>query len=254
MIFFRIYAQSHTYCSLYDLIQIIAYYLGGADMIVKQRYVKKSEVVFCKETDLASSVLEKLYASGYRCIPILDKNMEKFIGNVYRVDILEYQKKHGAQDVQIAELAIDQDGTINMESPFYKVFFKIKRLPYLAVIDEYDNFYGILTHSKIFELLEEAWGYKTGSCALTIAIPVAEGILVKTLSLIRKKWPVQCVFSIDDDDWYLRRVIITLDKGANQQTVKEIESILHKVGARLVDIEVFDEEEFHKKRKNNLIF
>lgn len=216
-------------------------------MIVKQRYLKKSEVVFCLETDPASSVLEKLSSSGYRCIPILDKNGGKFVGNAYKVNILEYQKEHGEQEIQIAELAIDQDGTIEMESSFYKVFLKIKWLPYLAVTDEFGKFYGILTHSKVFELLEEAWGYKTGSCALTIAVPVAEGILAKILLLIRKKWPVQCVFSIDDEDWYLRRIIVTLDKGANQQIVKEIEGSLHKVGARLVDVEVFNEKEFNKQ-------
>lgn len=215
-------------------------------MIVKQRYLKKSDVVFCLETDLISSVLERLYSSGYRCIPILDKNGEKFVGNAYKVNILEYQQAHGEQDIQISELAIDHDGTIEMDSSFYKVFLKIKWLPYLAVTDEFGNFHGILTHSKVFELLEEAWGYKTGSCALTIAVPVAEGILAKTLLLIRKKWPVQCVFSIDDEDWYLRRIIITLDKGANKKTVKEIEGILHKIGARLVDVEVFNEEEFNK--------
>ncbi|WP_102691970.1 cyclic di-AMP binding protein CbpA [Rummeliibacillus pycnus] len=213
-------------------------------MIVKQRYVKKNDVVFCTETDLASSVLEKLHKSGYRCIPILDKNKEKFIGNAYKVEILEYQKKHDHQDIQISELAIDKDGIIDLNSSFYKVFLKIKWLPYLAVTDEQGKFCGILTHSKVFDLLEEAWGYKTGSCALTIAVPVAEGILVKTLLLIRKIWPVHSVFSIDDDDWYLRRVIITLDKGAKKQTVKEIESNLHKVGARLVDVEIFNQEEF----------
>ena len=218
-------------------------------MIVKQRYVKKSEVTFCTETDLASTVLEKLDASGYRCIPILDKKSEKFIGNAYKVDILEFQKKYGEKDVPISELAKDQDGTLEMTSSFYKVFLKIKQLPFLAVTDEFGNFHGIMTHSKVFELLEEAWGYKTGSCALTIAVPVAEGILAKTLLLIRKKCPVQCVFSIDDEDWYLRRVIITLDKGANKKTVKEIESILHKVGARLVDVEAFNEEEFNKSEQ-----
>ncbi|AMW99081.1 cyclic di-AMP binding protein CbpA [Rummeliibacillus stabekisii] len=209
-------------------------------MIVKQKYVNKHDVIFCKESDSISSVLKKLYSSGYRCIPILDDKEEKFVGNAFKVAILEYKLEHGNdEDIPIRDLAADPDGTIGMESSFYEVFFTIKRLPYLTVLDENDNFAGILTHSRVFELLEEAWGYKTGSCALTIALPDQEGILARTLSVIRKKWPVHCVFSIDDDDWYLRRVIVTLAKGATDQTVKEIEGILHKAGARLVDVEVF---------------
>lgn len=213
-------------------------------MIVKQRYVKKKEVVSCIETDLASEVLKKLNSSGYRCIPILDKNGINFVGNAYKVDILEYQKEHGDKDTFISSLATNKDGIIMEESSFYEVFFSIKRLPYLAVVNHEGSFTGILTHSKVFELLEEAWGYKTGSCALTIALPDTEGILAKTLTLIKKKWPVHCVFSLDDDDWYLRRIIITLKKGAKKDTIDEIESTLHKVGARLVDVEVFNKKDF----------
>ncbi|MGX9134516.1 cyclic di-AMP binding protein CbpA [Rummeliibacillus sp. JY-2-4R] len=217
-------------------------------MIVKQRYVSKRNVIFCKETDTISSVLTKLNESGYRCIPILDHLGEKFIGNAYKVDILEYLMENEKLDTEglISTLAKDKNGLIKEESSFYEVFLSIQWLPYIAVINEKGRFTGILTHSKVFQLLEEAWGYKTGSCALTIALPDEEGILVRTLSLIRKKSPVHCVFSIDDHDWYLRRVIVTLKKGATNNTVKEIEQLLYKVGARLIDVEVFNEDEYYK--------
>lgn len=213
-------------------------------MIVKQRYVKKTDVVWCKETDLSSKVLAKLNESGYRCIPILDENGEKFIGNAYKVTILEHQIEHGDEDLPIGSLAENKKGTIFEESSFYEVFSSIKSLPYLAVINSEDKFSGILTHSKVFEILEEAWGYKTGSCALTIALPDSEGILIKTLTLIKKQWPVHCVFSLDDNAWYLRRVIITLSKGATIHTVKTIETNIHKIGARIIDVEVFDKKKF----------
>src|SRR5690606_26790768 len=184
-------------------------------------------------------VLEKLYESGYRCIPVLDDAEEKFVGNAYKVHILEDQLEQ-QEDVPISQLLVDKDAVISKESSFYKVFFSIKKLPYLAVVDEDGLFAGILTHSKIFEILEEAWGYKTGSCALTIVFPETDGILAKTLSEIKKKHPIQCVLSLDDQEWYLRKVIVTLSKGATTKTVKDIETLLHKIGARIIDVEVFD--------------
>lgn len=213
-------------------------------MIIKQRLLKKNDVVWCKESDSSAEVLDKLKTSGYRCIPILDDNGQKFIGNAYKVSILEHMLEHEKEEVAIVELARDLDGTIFEESSFFESFFSIKRLPYLAVLDDEQNFVGILTHSKVFELLEEAWGYKTGSCALTIALPDTEGILAKVLTLVKKKTSVHSVFTIDDDNWYLRRVIITLGKEANQSTIKEIEELLHKVGARLIDVEVFNQDKF----------
>lgn len=215
-------------------------------MIIKQRLLKKNDVVWCKKSESTSQVLAKLKASGYRCIPILDDSGSKFVGNAYKVAILEYMLEHEEEEIPIAELARDSDGTIYEESSFFESFFSIKRLPYLAVLDEEQNFVGILTHSKVFELLEEAWGYKTGSCALTVALPDTEGILAKILTLVKKKTSVHSVFTIDDDNWYLRRVILTL-KDAQQTTIKEIEQLLHKVGARLIDVEVFNKDKFSKK-------
>ncbi|MDI7742080.1 cyclic di-AMP binding protein CbpA [Lysinibacillus fusiformis] len=216
-------------------------------MIIKQRLLKKNDVVWCKESESASQVLAKLKDSGYRCIPILDNSGQKFVGNAYKVTILEHMLEHEKEDVPISDLTKDKDGTIYEESSFFESFFSIKRLPYLAVLDEAQNFVGILTHSKVFELLEEAWGYKTGSYALTIALPDTEGILAKVLTLVKKKTSVHSVFTIDDDNWYLRRVILTLGKDAQEDTIKEIEELLHKVGARLIDIEVFNKEKSAKE-------
>jgi len=217
---------------------------GRKKLIVKQRYVKKSDVVWCTESESCTSVLAKLKESGFRCIPILDDHGQKFIGNAYKVAILEHLLEQPNMDIPISQLVQDVDGRIYEESSFFKVFFSIKRLPYLAVVDEHQQFVGIITHSKVFELLEEAWGYKTGSCALTIALPDTEGILAKILTLIKKKSTIKGVFSIDDDNWYLRRIIVTLGKGANNQTIKEVEELLHKVGARLIDVEIFNQDQF----------
>jgi len=212
------------------------------NMIIKQRLLKKTDVVWCKESDSSTKVLAKLKESGFRCIPILDNNGQKFVGNAYKVSILEHMIEFEKEEVPISELARDKDGTIFEGSSFFESFFSIKRLPYLAVVDESHNFVGILTHSNVFELLEEAWGYKTGSYALTIALPDTEGILAKVLTLVKKKTSIHSVFTIDDNKWYLRRVILTLGENANETTIKEIEGLLHKVGARLIDVEVFNKE------------
>jgi CBS domain-containing protein len=214
-------------------------------MLVKQKHVKKADVTYVTATDTAQEALQKLNESGFRCIPVLDETKTKFIGNVYKVTLLEYFVEHGNLDVVVEQLCEDHDRFIYEESSFYEVFHSIKMLPYLAVLDENENFSGIMTHAKVFELLEEAWGYKTGSCALTIALPDAEGILINVLSTIKKHATVHCIFSLDNDSAYLRRVIVTLEKPATANTVSKIERNLSKVGARIIDTEIFDEESFY---------
>lgn len=219
--------------------------LGGVFLLVKQKHVKKSDVTTVNTSDSAQVALERLNTSGFRCIPVLSDNHTKFVGNVYKVTLLEYFVEHGNLDVSVGELAEDQNGFISEESSFYEVFYSIKTLPYLAVLDEKGHFSGIMTHAKVFELLEEAWGYKTGSCALTIALPDAEGILINVLKTIKKHATVHCIFSLDNDSSYLRRVIVTLEKPATANTVSDIEHDLSKVGARIIDTEIFDTVSFN---------
>ncbi|AWE07774.1 hypothetical protein DCE79_10420 [Lysinibacillus sp. 2017] len=213
-------------------------------MLVKQKYLKKKDVSFVKETDTISKVLGQLNDNGFRCIPVLDAAGEKFIGNIYKVEVLEYKLKEGDMKEPVKILAEEADAFIHENSSFFEVFHSIKQLPYLAVVDTKGNFAGILPHSKVFELLEEAWGYRTGSCAITIALPDTDGILIKVLTAVKKIWSVHCLFSLDDDTTYLRRVVITLSKGAKQSTVDEIEASILKQGARIIDLEVFDKENF----------
>ena len=213
-------------------------------MLVKQKYLKKKDVSFVKETDTISKVLGQLNDNGFRCIPVVDEAGEKFVGNIYKVEVLEYKLKEGDMKEPVKILAEEADAFIHESSSSFEVFHSIKQLPYLAVVDTKGNFAGILPHSKVFELLEEAWGYRTGSCAITIALPDTDGILIKVLTAVKKIWSVHCLFSLDDDTSYLRRVIITLSKGAKQSTVDDIEAAILKQGARIIDIEVFDKENF----------
>ena len=124
-------------------------------MRIKGNYVPKREVLFCSSSITIGETLEHLNKTGYRCVPVLDEKKEKFLGNVYKVDILEYK---GSLEDNVLQLLNDKNGYVREDSSFFKVFFTIKKLPYLSVVDEKGVFLGILTHKKVFELLEDAWG------------------------------------------------------------------------------------------------
>ena len=213
-------------------------------MLVKQKHLKKKDVTFVKETDSISDVLVQLNTSGYRCIPVVDETGDKFVGNIYKVEVLEYKLNDGDMDAPVKQLTKEADALVHESSSFFEVFRSIKELPYLAVVDQEGDFTGILPHSKVLELIEEAWGYRTGSCALTITLTDSDGMLVRVLSAIKKIWGIHSVFSLDDNTTYLRRVIVSLKKGAKESTIKDIEAAIVKVGARIIDIEVFDKENF----------
>ena len=59
-------------------------------MRIKGNYVPKREVLFCSSSITVGEALEHLNKTGYRCVPVLDEK-KKYLGNIYKVDILEYK-------------------------------------------------------------------------------------------------------------------------------------------------------------------
>ncbi len=53
------------------------------------------------------------------------KKKEKFLGNIYKVDILEYK---GSLDESVIQLLNDKEGFVREDSSFFKVFFTIKKI------------------------------------------------------------------------------------------------------------------------------
>ena len=47
----------------------------------------------------------------------------EFLGNIYKVDILEYK---GSLDESVIQLLNDKEGFVREDSSFFKVFFTIK--------------------------------------------------------------------------------------------------------------------------------
>lgn len=197
-------------------------------MLVRHEYVQKSEVVTVKETAEKQEVIDRLRESGYRCIPVLDSSGEKYVGNIYKVDLLREKVEvdlHGS----IKSLIRDQDdGFVGEEAPFFTVFSKIKRLPFLAVVEDDRQFLGILTNANVISVLENAWGADRGSYSYTIGTIEYAGALKNMLKIINKHCNVESVVSLNNDLKFVRRVCIVLPEDVTEGTADLISQELEK--------------------------
>ena len=206
-------------------------------VLVKNNYLEKEKVVFCRETDSLRDVLGLLYESGYRCIPVLDAE-DKFVGNVYKVHILEYESAKFL-DVTVSKVLKDKEGHISADSSFFNIFFTIKRLPFLAVVDANQKFLGILPHSMVFDILEDSWGYKNGGYTLTIGTHDYNGALIKILKVIKKYSEVLSVLSMDNESKTVRRIVVTLPKNVTADNLSKIIKELDNKGFLTVHIDEY---------------
>ncbi|HLR60875.1 MAG TPA: cyclic di-AMP binding protein CbpA [Lentibacillus sp.] len=205
-------------------------------MIINENYVDRRDVVYVKETDNKQQALNTIVDSGYRCIPVLDETSEKYVGNVYKVHLIQ-QELDATLDGPVSELVTDQEGYVNKADPFVKVFSSIKELPFLGVVGDDKNFLGILTNGNILQVLENAWGVHNGSYSLTIGTIEYSGALRKMLRVVNKYCNLQSVISLNNDSQFVRRVCIVLPDDVEEKTMRRVVEDLEKDKFTVTDIE-----------------
>lgn len=203
-------------------------------MRIKGNYVPKREVLYCSISFTIGEALDHLNKTGYRCVPVLDEKKEKFLGNVYKVDILEYK---GSLEDNLSELLNDKEGYVREDSSFFKVFFTIKKLPYLSVIDEKGTFLGILTHKKVFELLEDAWGVHSSRYSVMVGTQDYNGAIQKLSTVLKKYSGIQSLMTFDNDALLVRRIMFTLGEEFKPEELDSLLKDLEDHGFRVVYVE-----------------
>lgn len=198
-------------------------------MLVKSLVLKKDKLTTVKETVTLEEALKVLEDSGYRCVPILDESGQIFRGNIYKMHIYRHKSRGGDMSLPVTTLMKNATKTISVDSPFFKVFFNIKDLPYIAVLDENNLFYGILTHSRLLSMLSDAWNLDISSYVLTVSSSGDRGDLEKMSKIFAKYVSVAACMTLDaKSNEIVRRTLFTLPSGTDINTLKEIIKRLEK--------------------------
>lgn len=207
-------------------------------MLIKSLIYKKDYLTTVNEKATLAEALQILEDSGYRCVPILDDSGKLFRGNIYKMHIYRHKSQGGDMNLPVTYLLKNATKTIKVNSPFFQVFFNIKDLPYIAVLDEQDYFYGILTHSKLLGMLSDAWNIKNSSFVLTVLSDNERGNLVKMAKIISKYTNIASCLTLDVKLGELvRRNLFTLPVGVSNDTMKAIVDKLEKKGFVVAEIE-----------------
>lgn len=207
-------------------------------MQIKYNIIPKYKVTVCKDTFTIAESLEVLEKSGFRCVPILSEDGKYFKGNIYaQVVYRALWQQEADQSENIMKLAEDQDVSIEESASFFRIFSSIKKYPYLPVKDEFDEFTGILTHANVMAILEDSWGVAQGNYTLTVSTHEYQGALSSIMTSIKRYTPIHSMMTLDNDSTFFRRVIITLPKEIEAETLRKMIAQLEGDGFRVFDVE-----------------
>ena len=107
-------------------------------MLLKTLIKPKKELTTVKEDCTLEEALHVLEDSGYRCVPILDESGKIFRGNIYKMHIYRHKSRGGDMNLPVTYLLKNATKFVSINSAFFNVFFSIKDLPYITVLDRGD--------------------------------------------------------------------------------------------------------------------
>jgi CBS domain-containing protein len=213
-------------------------------MLLKSVVIKKKDLTTVNEACTLEEALAILEESGYRCVPILDESGKIFRGNIYKMHIYRHKANGGDMTLPVTFLLKNATKFIFVNTSFFKVFFTIKELPYIAVLDENNHFYGILTHSTLLNILAQSWNIQQGSYVLTIASTGKQGDLAAITKIISKHCSIASCITLDiNNDEFVRRTLITLPAHTSEATCTTVVDNLERKNFKVVEIEKLQESE-----------
>ncbi|MDO4903511.1 MAG: cyclic di-AMP binding protein CbpA [Limosilactobacillus sp.] len=206
-------------------------------MIFGSLIKKKDKVITLPETASLEEALSVLEDTGYRCVPVLDETGEIFRGNIYRMHLYRHKSRGGDMSLPVTELLKNATKFVSIKSQFFAVFFTMRDLPYIAVLDEDHKFYGIITHNAMLEMLAEGWNVNHGSYVLTVCVPDHRGSLLTASKAITHYCQIVNVLSLDPEHSDIKRILFTLPTDVDQKKLNKIVKRLTRAGFEVTEIQ-----------------
>ncbi|MGY3725467.1 CBS domain-containing protein [Granulicatella balaenopterae] len=207
-------------------------------MLLKSLAIPKKNLTIVKESCTLQEAIEILESSGFRCVPVLDESETIFRGNIYKMHIYRHKANGGDMSLPVTHLIKNSTKFIRLDSSFFKVFFTIKELPYIAIIDKNQHFYGILTHSSLLSMLQQSWSVDIGSYVLTILSGGEKGAISSITKIINKYSNIASIMTLDiREEETLKRTLVTLPSTVSKETLNQIIAALEKKDYSVIEVE-----------------
>lgn len=207
-------------------------------MLIRSLAIARRDLTVVKESATLQEAIDILEESGFRCVPILDETGTLFRGNIYKMHIYRHKANGGDMNLPVTYLLKNATKFISIDSSFFKVFFTIKELPYITVLNKDNTFFGILTHSSLLNMLAQSWSVDVGSYVLTIVAPSRRGDLYQITRIINKTSSIASIITLDATrDDVLRRVLVTLPADLTKNQLSTIIQSLEKQDYSVVTVE-----------------
>ncbi|MFA5524507.1 MAG: CBS domain-containing protein [Tissierellales bacterium] len=205
-------------------------------MYVKNHMLSKDKLVMLLVEDSISDALDKITKGDFLSLPVF--NGVEFYGILMKETIFRHYFEEGYTDkekylkeTRVKDLCNTDVKTINENVFIENASYLLNELrtPFLPVLDDENNFKGILTHSSIFNAFSEIFGLNEGTRIL-INLYDIPGQIAKLTETIRKANVNIANFAVVDAKVMdVFKVVVRVDTTEVDELIEKIEKAGFKV-------------------------
>lgn len=160
-------------------------------MLIRALVLPKEELATVTPDDSLKCALEKINAKNFLSIPVVEG--KKFIGVISKSKIFEEyfetggDKKKYLEETRVRALIKTDIPVLNEKEEIEKAAhtLEIYGVPFLAVVDEWENFLGIITHYALFREFAQIFGINRGQ-SIVIYVNDIPGQIARISDIIAK--------------------------------------------------------------------
>jgi hypothetical protein len=144
----------------------------------------------------------------------------------------------GDMHLPVTTLMRNMTKFIGINATFFELFFTLRDLPFISVLDENNHFQGIVTHSRVMDLMAESLQTPEGRYTLTLLTTGERGSLEKAAKIISRYTSISAAISLNpDNNPRTVRILFTLPDTVDEARLSKIIRVLSRRGFHLESLE-----------------
>lgn len=200
--------------------------------MIDELMAPKDTIISIPQTMNCFEAIQILEENSLRSAPVLDASKTIYRGNIYRYHIYQYHFHHPEEDLKqilVTRFLKNTTKVVRITDTILDLFFAIKDLPYVAVLNTDNAFMGIIRHQTLLSFFNQSWSMNEAGYLIMIESLGKKGDLMQLCRLINRYTDIVSCMTLDRNVYHNRSTVLyQLPKDLNILTFQTLIKYLEK--------------------------